>query len=434
VARNRAAFIALLAAVLLLGQLVLGWADPEPVSVVAAPPPPLLEVPGVPAAITTIDDGVPDTSDTSDTSGTSAESETGAAAGADPVSSSAEAAEPSGGSAGPGTEPVAVAGPEIVNPVPVIFDTDIVNAIDDSLALALLHGYRGLGLVDLLAVTLSTDGLGAAAYVDAINTFHHAPDTPIGGPMALRAAPATSFPAIVAIETDRFPRDLPLHATTGTGLDDAVTVLRRHLAAGEDHSVVIICTGPATNLARLLSSPPDDVSPMTGSDLVAAKVSTLSIVTEPADRSRHETPETEHEVTTDVAAAQQVFTDWPTPIVVVGEDVGLAADFPIDAVTANGRAWNDPVARAIDRDRSTRNDRSPTVPDHDLAAVTYAIGRPAPPLSPGPAGRVEVRADGTTTFVADPAGLHRRLDRPDASEAAAITGHQIEVLTTGRDG
>lgn len=51
-----------------------------------------------------------------------------------------------------------------------------------------------------------------------------------------------------------------------------MTVYRRVLAAAPDQNITIASIGFATNLAGLLQSPPDSISPLNGSQLVAAKV------------------------------------------------------------------------------------------------------------------------------------------------------------------
>eukprot|EP00966_Prymnesium_polylepis_P099903 2312925-Prymnesium_polylepis.1 len=53
---------------------------------------------------------------------------------------------------------------------------------------------------------------------------------------------------------------------------DAVTLYRRALVAQHDHAVVIAAIGFPTNIAALLRSPPDEISPLNGSELVAKKV------------------------------------------------------------------------------------------------------------------------------------------------------------------
>ena len=55
-------------------------------------------------------------------------------------------------------------------------------------------------------------------------------------------------------------------------------LLRRTLAAAEDHSVVIIQVGIAANLADLLRSPPDAISPLAGQQLVEKKCRLASVM------------------------------------------------------------------------------------------------------------------------------------------------------------
>src|SRR5215470_17011571 len=66
------------------------------------------------------------------------------------------------------------------NPIPVIFDTDIGNDVDDALALAMLHALESRGEARLLAVTITKDNRYAAPYIDLVNTFYGRPDIPVG--------------------------------------------------------------------------------------------------------------------------------------------------------------------------------------------------------------------------------------------------------------
>src|SRR5690554_1064831 len=68
-----------------------------------------------------------------------------------------------------------------------------------------------------------------------------------------------------------FPRSLNNY----TGLPEAHILYREVLAQQPDNSVTIVSVGFSTNLARLLDTPPDDFSPLTGKELVAKKVKLL---------------------------------------------------------------------------------------------------------------------------------------------------------------
>ena len=62
------------------------------------------------------------------------------------------------------------AGTAAAEPVPLIFDTDMGNDIDDALALGLIHALQSHGECKLLAVTVTKDNPFAAPCCDVINT------------------------------------------------------------------------------------------------------------------------------------------------------------------------------------------------------------------------------------------------------------------------
>jgi purine nucleosidase len=64
--------------------------------------------------------------------------------------------------------------------VPVIFDTDIGNDVDDCLALAILHSFASRGEVRLAAVTITKDNPWAARLASAIDTFYGRANVPVG--------------------------------------------------------------------------------------------------------------------------------------------------------------------------------------------------------------------------------------------------------------
>ena len=64
--------------------------------------------------------------------------------------------------------------------VPVIFDTDMGNDVDDALALAMLHALESRGECRLLGVTVTKDNPWAPRLASAINIFFGRPNIPIG--------------------------------------------------------------------------------------------------------------------------------------------------------------------------------------------------------------------------------------------------------------
>lgn len=75
-------------------------------------------------------------------------------------------------------------------PVSVIFDTDMVNDVDDALALAMLHALESRGECKLLGVTLTNPAAPAGPFAALINRFYGRGSLPIGVSRATRAPDA----------------------------------------------------------------------------------------------------------------------------------------------------------------------------------------------------------------------------------------------------
>ncbi len=112
-------------------------------------------------------------------------------------------------------------------PIPLIFDTDIGNDVDDVLALGMIHALQSRGECELLAVTVTKDHELAAPFADAVNTFYGRGDVPVGVCRSNVTPAAGKFNPLAEKKdngTYRFPHDLK----SGKDAPDAVTVLRQH--------------------------------------------------------------------------------------------------------------------------------------------------------------------------------------------------------------
>ncbi len=159
-------------------------------------------------------------------------------------------------------------------------------------------------------------------------------------------------------------------------------------------SVAIVQVGFSTNLARLLASPG-------GRDLVARKVKLLSLMAGDFER-----PNPEYNVKMDVAAAQTLVRDWPTPMVWSGFEVGRTIKFPARSILRDfSWAPKHPVVDAYKVYMKMPYDRE----TWDLTSVLYAVRPEDGYFSLGEAGDVAVDAKGVTTFTARPAGRSRFL-------------------------
>lgn len=289
-------------------------------------------------------------------------------------------------------------------PVPIIFDTDIGNDVDDALALGVIHALQDRGECRLLAVTITKDHAPSASFVDAVNTFYGRGDIPIG---MVRDGPTPGPSRFTGLSrqrdngTLRYPHDLD----DASEIPDATDVLRRVLSAQPDDSVVIVQVGFSTNLARLLDSGPDQHSPLNGPDLAARKVRFLSVMAGAFELIQGR-PHGEYNIVKDIPAAQRLARHWPTSIIYSGYEIGLAIRFPAASVDKDfAYTKHHPLAEAYQAYNPTPHER----PTWDLTSVLWAVRPQRGYFDLSPPGRVRVEDDGHIRFDPRKTGKHRHL-------------------------
>jgi inosine-uridine nucleoside N-ribohydrolase len=289
-----------------------------------------------------------------------------------------------------------------IAPVNIIFDTDMGNDVDDAQALAMLHAFQSRHEINLLAVTITKDNKWAAPYVDLVNTFYGRPQIPIG--TVRKGKTPESNPMIQVPSEKRRPDGTfvyPHHITDGADAPDAVWLLRQTLAGQADGSVVIVQVGFSTNLARLLDTKADTVSPQNGRALVSQKVRLLSVMA-----GNFGDGQSEFNLAQDIPSAVKLFQEWPTPIVVSGFEIGEAMTFPASRIEHDFAYVQDhPVADAYRAYMKMPYDR----PTWDLTAVLYAVRPDDGYFSLSDPGVITVLPDGSSRFSLSASGKHRYL-------------------------
>lgn len=305
-----------------------------------------------------------------------------------------------------------LAGHVSAQPVPIIFDTDMGNDVDDALALGLIHALQSRGECQLLAVTLTKSNPLAAAFTDAVNTFYGRGGIPVG---LVHDGPTPEPGRFIKLAEQR-DGDTLRYPSSGNNASEATTLLRRVLASQPDGSVVFVQVGFSTNLARLLDSPADDISPLAGRDLVAKKGKLLSMMAgafQPIHGKRH----LEYNVIKDIPAAKTLATNWPTPILWSGYEIGIAVPYPAVSIERDYRyVAHHPLAEAYCLYSPPPHNR----PTWDLTSVLQVVRPDRGYFGLSEPGRVIVEDDGGTRFEPDPNGLHRYLT-VNASQCTKIT-------------
>lgn len=304
----------------------------------------------------------------------------------------------------------------------IIFDTDIGNDIDDAEALDLLFKYLDDEKIDLLGICINKTGDATVKYVDIMGKWYGHTDIPIG---ILRTDMSTGWNAdqcytglVCGLKDDN---GNPLFETSGIvpdSLPDAYRLYRELLSKADDNSVTIVSVGFFSNLALLMESQPDDISPLSGMELISQKVNRLVIM---AGRFKDETPE--FNVQVDIPASQKIFSSWPGEMAVLTWELGDMVHYPAESIE-NDYNWTKahPLKEAYIRFQPMPYNNTM----FDPTAVVYAAGDSCM-FTAGPYGKVDVDSIGVTRFT-EGGGKTRVMYLSD-EQAATLLDYFIGYLT-----
>ena len=289
-------------------------------------------------------------------------------------------------------------------PVRFIFDTDLGNDVDDAMALAVIHALQSRGECELLAITTTKDNPYVAPMADVLNTFYGRPEIPIAVVKnGVTKEDGKYNRQVLELKDDdgkpRYPRKLS--PEDSAKLPDAVPFLRKMLAGEPDNSVVLVQVGFFTNFARLLDTPADDVSPLTGKELIAKKVKFLSLM---AGAFNEPPGFREYNVVMDIPSAKKMIAEWPTEMVFSGHEIGRLIQHPSASMKEDyGYVKYHPLQDAYHFYRGLDNSQ----PTYDLTSVLYAVRPNRRYFDLSQRGTVTVQNDGQTTFTPSEDGKHR---------------------------
>lgn len=305
-------------------------------------------------------------------------------------------------------------------PIRLIVETDMGNDIDDALAFDLIYKAMDEGRVELLAVGNHKLSPTATDYIDILNTWYGYPETPLAQsttPVSNDHAPDYTQAVCRMMDDDGSPAFA--RSKTPAQIENPVALYRRVLAAQPDGSVTVLSLGFATELAKLLDSPADAISPLTGRELVARKVKQLSIMA----GSYGDAQRAEYNVVNDIPAMQRLFAAWESPIVQNPFELGKQIMYPGSAIE-NDFGWTTlhPVVEGYKNYHKMPYDRA----TWDLLSVVWLV---RPDLfTVGEPGRVRVDERGYTHFTPDPGGRHVRLSATP-EQAAALRDYIVRTTT-----
>ena len=129
----------------------------------------------------------------------------------------------------------------------MILDTDMGSDVDDVGAVAVLHALANRGEAKILAMGVSIKNPWTPLCLDALNTYFHRPEIPLGVVKGAALTDSSKYARQIAQE---YPHSLQ----SADSLPDAALLYRKILARQPDGSVVMISIGTLTNLRNLLQT------------------------------------------------------------------------------------------------------------------------------------------------------------------------------------
>ncbi len=162
----------------------------------------------------------------------------------------------------------------------VILDTDIGSSTDDLFTMEMAYRYEDEGRCKLLGIVVDREGEDYAALADVMNTYFGHANVPIGLERNGIKTPRVfiDYRNLYKLTTGKGEPMFKQTVSDYSTLPDGWKLYRQLLASQPDHSVSICSLGFISCLTQLLASEPDDLSPLSGVELVRQKVKCLYLM------------------------------------------------------------------------------------------------------------------------------------------------------------
>ena len=255
--------------------------------------------------------------------------------------------------------------------VKVILDSDMISDYDDMGALAILHALADADECEILATLSCTRDNGSVAAIEICNHYYGRPDIPIGCSKADTAVKGRPGGHQKFLDLQKkYPKWFT--CANSDQAPDAVSVYRKVLAAQPDNSVVICSLGFLSNMRYLVESKADEFSPLSGRDLVKAKVRKWVAMACFYPEGH------EYNSDGDGNSSKAVLASWPTPIVFT--DFQYGRHLYAGRAIAESDYVDNPVKDVFKHDLAPRDHVNPRCwdqlaghPSWDESAVLIAV-------------------------------------------------------------
>ena len=277
----------------------------------------------------------------------------------------------------------------------IIIDTDIGCDSDDAGALATAYALQMHSKCRVTAITHCTSRIDGCNTIDAISRYYGVKDIPIGiyKPDGFLDNPNTAY------YTKYVQAHFEHKFSSKNECPDAVKILRRSLVNADNGNVSLIALGPSVNISDLIDSNSDEISKLSGKELIAQKQCNLIIMGGCFDKNlyKHLDNNAEWNIKQAIKAAKNVFENFPNKIDVIPFETGY------DIITGKTLppSENNPVW--VSYREFGHIGRS----SWDPCAVLFAVEKNNDFWNISEIGNVSISDDGVSSFKTSLDGKHR---------------------------
>ncbi len=282
----------------------------------------------------------------------------------------------------------------------IILDTDIGADCDDAVAIGLLMELEAQGVCCVEGITTSTTREGATEAIEAILSYYG----------RKKKLGRMHTPMLACDSIDNYAAAMKAQYG-GTEIKTDSVELMRHILTDTEDRITLIVIGPLSNIANLLKSQGDDISPLSGMTLVAERVECIYIMGgsftqyDASGMPVEEAVIQEWNIVQDIASATYVMEYCPCEMVLCPFEAG-------NRVFTNMRNGYNPIWYAMKcfaGNRITADNPHFRRESWDPVTCLAATQDCSAYFSLSDRGSVTVEQDGTTLFRKDSTGKTRFL-------------------------
>jgi inosine-uridine nucleoside N-ribohydrolase len=294
----------------------------------------------------------------------------------------------------------------------IFIDTDMGADCDDVAAVAILAHFHKLGKINLLGVSHTSAHPRTVEYLDMVCRFY--------GYQTESLAAAGKEWGIGELREEFFNDVLSGFTYCETPLSlNAVQLMRKQLSNAKD--VTVLCIGPLNNMSRFLDSQPDEISPLSGKEILAKNVKEVVIMGGIFDNKRYEFYgeifEVEYNIKTDACSSKNFIENCPAKITFVEFELGY-----------NVKTFADTVASAVETPikRAYKLFKADSRESWDVVAALYCLFGENGYYRASADGECVVDEKGKTNFYEKQGGRHRYLIETESKEEIVAYIRRIE--------